>query len=153
MSDAKQPRALSSFGSLTHFNKSKKPVKAGDAKYCVDCAYEPECPYSAKKVRRVEWYRPVHADSLLFQVYLEPVEDSSLRRRDGGDVWAVHIVEAIPDIENVTDAISPRPKEKGVRVDSEGSGVWGRCVYEGSNDVNDQQVRFQYSMWETENDF
>jgi hypothetical protein len=51
MSDSKQPRVLSSFGSLTHFRPDKKPAKAGDAKYCMDCTYETECPYSAKKVR------------------------------------------------------------------------------------------------------
>lgn len=52
----------------------------------------------------------------------------------------MHIVDAIPDLENVADAISPRPQSKGVRTDPAGNGVWGKCVYESGNDVNDQQV-------------
>jgi predicted dehydrogenase len=42
--------SLSSFGSLKHFRREAKPSAAGQAKFCLDCAYEPQCPYSAKKI-------------------------------------------------------------------------------------------------------
>jgi predicted dehydrogenase len=41
---------VSSFGSLLHFRKQAKPAQAGEAKRCLDCTYEPHCPYSAKKI-------------------------------------------------------------------------------------------------------
>jgi len=40
--------AVHSFGSLNHFRTEEKPEGAADR--CVDCAVEPDCPYSAKKI-------------------------------------------------------------------------------------------------------
>ncbi|MGY5854213.1 MAG: Gfo/Idh/MocA family oxidoreductase [Candidatus Thorarchaeota archaeon] len=41
-------RTVSSFGSLIHFRNESKPQNAGSR--CLDCDYERECPYSAKKI-------------------------------------------------------------------------------------------------------
>lgn len=54
-----------------------------------------------------------------------------LAGRPGGEVWATHILDEPPDIENVTAAIQP---------DGIAGGRWGKCVYSGDNDVVDQQV-------------
>jgi hypothetical protein len=45
------PVHVSSFGGLQHFRKPNKPAEAGDATRCLDCNYEAQCPYSAKKGR------------------------------------------------------------------------------------------------------
>ncbi|KAI0677407.1 streptomycin biosynthesis protein StrI [Trametes maxima] len=96
------PTRISSFGSLQHFRKAGKPAEAGDATRCFDCAHERDCAYSAKKI------------------YLDPV----IQGRTG---WPADVlVDGIPDIENITDALQ--------------TGPYGRCVYECDNDVCDNQV-------------
>ncbi|RDB22465.1 putative oxidoreductase YteT [Hypsizygus marmoreus] len=96
------PARVSSFGSLQHFRKSAKPKAAGSATKCLECPIEKECPYSAKKI------------------YLEPVSH-------GNTGWpAETLVDGVPDIENITNALK--------------TGPYGKCVYESLNDVCDHQV-------------
>ncbi|CAA7259546.1 unnamed protein product [Cyclocybe aegerita] len=96
------PTRISSFGSLRHFHKYGKPKGAGDAERCLQCPIEKDCAYSAKKI------------------YLDPVSH-------GNTGWpAETIVDGLPDIENVTEALN--------------NGAYGLCVYESSNDVCDNQV-------------
>ncbi|KAJ2891536.1 hypothetical protein IWW38_003577, partial [Coemansia aciculifera] len=74
-----------SFGGISHFKQEKKPLAAGGAKRCTDCAYESQCPYSAKKI------------------YLEPAQQ-------GHKGWPVDvIVDDIVDIESVADALKTGP--------------------------------------------
>lgn len=75
---------VSSFGSVSHFTKAQKPTGAGDR--CVDCAIEPNCPYSAR------------------MIYLDRV-------KQGHTGWPVSVIcpNSYPDIESVTEALKTGP--------------------------------------------
>lgn len=45
---AHRPVRISSFGSLSHFRSSNKPV--GATSRCLDCPAAAVCPYDAKKI-------------------------------------------------------------------------------------------------------
>lgn len=123
------PVRVSSFGGLQHFRKSGKPAEAGDATRCLDCAYETQCPYSAK---RGEFSFPAYPTTGLVDHIRshEEIQHSSvyLDRVSIGQIgWPVRpLVDGIPDIENVTEALVHGP--------------YGKCVYESDNDVCDNQV-------------
>lgn len=51
---------VTSYGSQMHFNKLHKPVEAGAATRCLDCAYEPSCIYSAKRF----YQKHLHEDNI-----------------------------------------------------------------------------------------
>jgi predicted dehydrogenase len=77
-------RSLSSFGALKHFKRSEKPAEAGDALRCLHCNYEPQCPYSAKKI------------------YLG-------RLANGETGWPVKVLTPEPTVESVTAALENGP--------------------------------------------
>jgi predicted dehydrogenase len=76
--------SVSSFGALKHFRREEKPAAAGDALRCLHCAYEPECPYSAKKI------------------YLNRVAE-------GYTGWPVSVLTPEPTLESVTEALETGP--------------------------------------------
>lgn len=79
----KKCTSTSSFGTLNHFTKEKKPKEAGMR--CLDCQMERDCPYSAKKI------------------YLEQIER-------GHTGWPVSvIVDEQPTYENVKEALLKGP--------------------------------------------
>ena len=76
-------RRVSSFGSLSHFTPANKP--AGAAERCLDCAVEPGCPYSSRKI------------------YLDHVDDPAARR------WPLSVLTENVTQEGVTTALREGP--------------------------------------------
>lgn len=72
--------SVSSFGSLQHFRRDKKPAEAKGATRCLDCALKDSCPYSATRM------------------YLEK-----------NVAWAGHFVNGDLDIESIAEALKTVP--------------------------------------------
>jgi hypothetical protein len=121
------PATISSTGSLRYFRKARKPVAAGNATNCLQCPIERECKYSAK------------------HIYVE-------KHLDAGDLtWPVHIV--VPDIEEV-HAVSGKQAATNKLLaalaedygpdapaeEVERRSWYGRCVWDGDNNVIDDQT-------------
>jgi hypothetical protein len=85
MGDDNPAVRVSSMGSLKHFTRSNKPAAAKSAIRCMDCAYESQCPYSARRM------------------YLEPT-------KMGETGWPLHVLtEGVPDVESITAALEKGP--------------------------------------------
>jgi hypothetical protein len=107
---------------LTHFRKSNKPRQAYNATRCIECPLQhDECPYSATKSNAPYcFFSPDNCGTDGNLVYFDSL-------KSGNTSWPVSVlVDGIPDIENVTEALK--------------TGPYGVCVYESPNDVCDQQV-------------
>lgn len=74
---------VSSFGSLSHFTAAAKPAGAGHR--CLDCAVEPDCPYSARRI------------------YLEHVDDPAAR------TWPLSVLTTDVTEAGVTAALQEGP--------------------------------------------
>ena len=74
---------VSSFGSLSHFTAANKPDGAGAR--CLDCAVEPDCPYSARRI------------------YLERLHEPAARR------WPLSVLTEDLTREGVTTALREGP--------------------------------------------
>ena len=75
-------QAVQSFGTLRHFRAEERPPTAGDR--CLDCEYEPQCPYSARRI------------------YLSRVEK-------GHTGWPVDVLTPDTTMEGVTEALRTGP--------------------------------------------
>ena len=76
-------KAVSSFGSLKHFRKAEQPK--GAASRCLDCSYEPECPYSA------------------IRIYIKD------RLEKGHTGWPVNVLTPVVNRENILKALREGP--------------------------------------------
>ena len=74
---------VSSFGSLNHFTAANKPAGAGSR--CLDCAVEPDCPYSASRI------------------YLDHVDEPAAQR------WPLSVLAVEVNRETITEALRVGP--------------------------------------------
>ena len=75
-------QSIQSFGTLKHFRAQEKPANAGER--CLDCEYEPECPFSARRI------------------YLSRV-------KAGHTGWPVDVLTPDTTLEGVTEALRTGP--------------------------------------------
>jgi predicted dehydrogenase len=76
-------KSVSSFGSLKHFRKEEKPEGAGTR--CLQCNYEPKCPYSAIKIYITD------------------------RLEKGATHWPINVLTPVVTRENVLKALEEGP--------------------------------------------
>jgi hypothetical protein len=120
------PSEISSAGSLQYFNKSRKPVEAGDATNCFSCDYEPSCQFSAKRiyVGNEMKSRKDHFVSIV----LPEIEDCVAS--GGPEAGTKALLSKLQ--EDYDDNTAPSEVSK--------KNWYGRCVYEADNDVCDNQT-------------
>lgn len=129
------PRSISSTGSLTQFRRARKPALAGDATNCVSCPAERVCNYSALKIYRDMHLRHATEIGWPLDIVCPDLEDSLLSTGQAEKVLLAHLSEDYTRGKTPDRTIAARP-------------WYGRCVYDGDNDVCDDQ--FVTLTWDDE---
>ncbi|KAI8908788.1 streptomycin biosynthesis protein StrI [Powellomyces hirtus] len=120
------PQRVHSFGSLSHFRRDQKPAEAGTATRCIECAHEPNCPYSAPRLYLDKSRQDERGWPASVLVARTPPSTPSREQQLERPSLPSSEVELVEDIESITTALE--------------TGNYGRCVYESDNDVCDHQV-------------
>ncbi|RHY36115.1 hypothetical protein DYB38_004829 [Aphanomyces astaci] len=131
----KDPRAVSSFGSLLHFRPEEKPANAGDR--CLDCPVESSCVYSAKRMYLDECditlpdIESIGEDRVTLTKSKNGWYYGKCAASTGYTAWPLEVLHESPNVDTITESLR--------------TGPYGRCVYSCDNDVVDNQVvTFQY---------
>lgn len=120
------PSQVTSTGSLKYFRKERKPKAAGSATNCLSCAHEPDCDYSAKKIYIDRHLNNGNAD---WPVKIVNPEIEDMYKTAGKEAAGKQLLKDLA--EDYT------PQTPASKVDER---PWfGRCVWESSNDVCDDQ--------------
>jgi predicted dehydrogenase len=121
------PRDISSAGSLQYFKKSRKPAEAGAATNCFSCEYEPSCQFSAKRIYTSQELagRPEEGWT---RIVCPEIEDCvATNGAEAGQEALFGKLREDYGPETPAEEVSKRS-------------WYGRCVYEGDNDVCDNQT-------------
>ncbi|EUC27859.1 hypothetical protein COCCADRAFT_110637 [Bipolaris zeicola 26-R-13] len=120
------PSYVTSTGSLKFFRKDRKPKAAGSATNCLSCAHEPNCDWSAKKIYLEGHLNNGNAD---WPVKVVNPEIEDMFKTAGKEVAGKALLKSLAE-----DYTADTPASK---VDERS--WFGRCVWESSNDVCDDQ--------------
>ena len=122
------PQSVTSSGSRSYFKRSRKPEAAKEATNCFDCPIENDCIYSAKKIYIDRHLEQRENTGWPLKIVLPEIEDC----------WRTYGKEAAK--EKVTAALREDYDSKATDEEINARSWYGRCVYETSNDVCDNQV-------------
>lgn len=122
------PGTITSSGNLTHFRRARKPKKAGSATNCTNCAAEPDCIYSAKKIYRDKFLRQARDTGWPVKIVVPEIED--IVKSSG---WE-RAEESLMDKLKEDYTVDTPDEDKACR------SWYGRCVYEADNNVVDEQL-------------
>ena len=124
------PTTVTSSGSLQLFNKTRKPIAAGNATNCLSCPIEESCKYSAKKIylgKELHGLGSGNTDWPVNIVLPEIEECIATGGSSGGEAALRSKLEEDYTTSTPTSEVSAR-------------NWFGRCVWEADNDVCDDQV-------------
>jgi hypothetical protein len=115
---------------VQYFNKTRKPTAAGDATNCLSCPIEESCQFSAKKIYVGKDLRGLGTGNTNWPVDIVLPEIEECISKGGQSAGEAALLSRLS--ENYT---KDTPTSE-----VEAKNWYGRCVWDGDNDVNDNQV-------------